>query len=172
MEEADTYLQMSARWSQSPAHTVAALNNLGSLYWLLGSAHASHNSTHSSLHPGTSPSLSSGAIGKTESSFDAQRQQQDFTQLPISKYNNRYTSEDASSSHNNGSGSGNGSSGQLSQADIDRIRIAAEYWTEAVALLTDSSSSFSNSAAAVSVNVLLLYALFFHGSIYLFNIIY
>lgn len=157
MEEADTYLQMSARWSQSLAHTVAALNNLGSLYWLLGPAHATHNS---SLSPGTSPPVS----------FDVQRQQQDFTQLPISKYNNRYTSEDASSSHNNGSGSGNGSSGQLSQADIDRIRTAAEYWTEAVALLTDSSSSSVSSAAAVSVNVLLLYALFIHGSIYLFNI--
>ena len=137
-EEADTYLQMSARWgqSESPVHTIAALNNLGvASYWLLGPA-----------TPGTTAVVvGSSASTSSERFFDAQREQRDFTSLPISKHNNRYTSANSNDSSNS-----SGIDRQLSQADINRIRVAMDYWTEAVNVPVDSSSASVNSAAAVS----------------------
>jgi len=123
-------------------HTIAALNNLGvASYWLLGPA--TPGTTTAAAVVGSSDSTSTNT--SSERFFDAQREQQDFTSLPISKHNNRYTSANSSDSSNS-----SGIDRQLSQADIDRIRVAMDYWTEAVNVPVDSSSASVNSAAAVS----------------------
>lgn len=125
-EEADTYLQMSARWSQSPQHTLVALNNLGALHWLLHTGPPLSSPAPSNDNKG----VSGIAGGGGDVSFDAQRVQQDFVELPISKHNNRYSASSSTSSGAPDQSSSN--SRGLAPSDIERIRIAIEYWTEAV----------------------------------------
>lgn len=104
--DAESYLQLSARWSQSPLQDIIAFNNLGSLMYLSTNANSS-------------------------SHFNPQQFEQDFMQLPISKYNNQINSVQSTDQLTSTRIARNNLS-NLSSSDISRINSALDYWNEGI----------------------------------------
>jgi hypothetical protein len=83
-DEAESYLQMAARWSHTPTQIVTSMNNLGTLNWIMYEPSLASTPSQELQRRATNPQLN----------------QKNFADLPISIYNNRINSNNSGAKDN------------------------------------------------------------------------